>query len=360
MKTISFILLALFSFCSLSCKREASPVTPVLPPSHPTITWVADTIRNPYAGSQLMLLSIWGSDTNDVYAIGHNSAGGDASLFHYDGKKWSVVKITQGEGGFIGSYVDFNNIEGSVKNDIWAVGSRGSYFGSTIDSSLVIHYDGSRWSEVQMQRCKSGMVSLKVLGMNDVYLGGAYGEVYHYDGSTFTETILDTNVTISLGGDDIRMFAGGDTYYIDPAVRYISVYSKLNGGPWHLLKTTSEAEYYQNRTYGYYDFFSLGGGRYFCGGEGVYLLSDSTWQLSYSQDDYSYGRIRGTGPANVFAISGSDRLLHWDGVDWKLLNIPPGLNESQQFGGGLWVKGNKIFISCLYGFDVNIIYRGTY
>ena len=360
MKKALLILSILLSVYAITCRKEPPIVPPTLPPSHPTISWVADTIHNPYGGSQLSLSSIWGSDTNDVYAIGFNGAGGNASLYHYDGKKWNVVKITQGEGGFIGSDVDFNNMDGSGKNDIWAVGSRGSYYGSNIDSSLVIHYDGSRWSEVLMQRCKSGMVSLKVLGPNDVYLGGAHGEVYHYDGSTFTKTILDTNVTISLGGDDNRIFAGGDTYYIDPAVRYVSVYSKLNGGPWLLLKTTSEVKFFQQRMFGYNDYFPLGGGNYFCGGEGVYLFSDSTWQLSYSQDDYTYGRIRGTGPTNVFAISAFNRLLHWDGADWKLLNIPEGLDNNPVFGGGLWVKGNKIFISCLYGFDVNIIYRGTY
>ena len=347
-------------FAGLDCKREPPIVPPTPPPpSHPTVTWIADTIHNPYPDSQLTLTSIWGSDTNDVYALGHNSEGGSASLYHYDGTKWSVVKITQAEGGFIGSYIDLLNIDGSGKNDVWAVGSRGTPFYLNADSSLVIHYDGSAWKEVQMERCKDAMQNLKVVGPNDVYFGGSFGEVYHYDGSTFTKTVLDTNVNIALGGDDIRMYAGGTTYYLtyNP---YVAVYSKLGDGPWQLIKKTSEADYYQYRTYGYLDFYSLGGGRYFSGGEGIYVLSDSTWQLSYSADDYPYTRIRGTGPMNVFAISSFNRLLHWDGADWKLLNIPEGLGNNPVFGGGLWVKGNKIFISCLYGFDVNIIYRGTY
>ena len=358
-KRADIAVLFLVAFFALTCKKEPSPITPPPPPSHPTIAWTADTIRNPYADSQLQLSSIWGSDTNDVYATGHNGAGGNASLFHFDGKAWTVVKVTQGEGGFIASYVWLMNVDGSGRNDVWVVGSRGDYNGSNIDSSLVIHYDGSSWKEVQMQRCKFAIQSVKVNSPNDVFLGGSYGEVYHYNGSRFIETILDSNVTVILGGDNMRMFSGGYTFYLPPQSRYFCVFSSETDEAWQLIKSASEVNYYQQRTFGVLDYFSLGNGRYFVGGDGIYVVIDSTWQLSYSQDDYPYGRIRGTSADNVFAISALDRILHWDGVDWKLLNLPDGLNGNQQFGG-LWVRDNKVFISCWYGFDVNIIYRGTY
>lgn len=353
--SFTFIIIPSFSFLQMNCQDEP-PVEPPSPPSHPTITWVADTIKNPYEASQLQLYSIWGSDTNDVYAIGHNSAGGRASLYHFDGKKWSSIKVTWGEGGFINSNVSFLKIEGSSKNDVWAVGSRGSYFGSNIDSSLVIRFDGSMWKEVEMERSKHGIQGLKVISSNNIYFSGTYGEIYHYNGSTFTKSVIDSNLTIRLGGDNAGIVASGSAPFPN---EYISVYIKETNGAWRLIKKTSYEEYYKYKNYGYRDFYPLGNGKYFAAGEGIYILDDTTWQTSYSQEDYPYVLLRGTSATNVFALSPFNRLLHWNGIDWKLLNIPKGLGDNPKFAG-LWVTRNKIFISCLYSFDTNIIYRGTY
>lgn len=348
------IVLCLTVFLHLKCKEDLPPDVPP-EPSHPTIVWVADTIRNPYETSQLSLRSIWGSDTNDVYVAGHNSAGGNASLFRYDGKTWNVIRITNGEGGFIGSYISLSKIDGSSKSDIWAVGRRGSYYGWSPDSSLVIHFDGVLWKEVVMNRAKHSMQGIKVLSSSNVYLSGSNGEIYHYDGTMFSTVVLDTNFAPWIGGDADRMFAGG-------AGRYpredLSVYSKQSSEPWQLIQKMSLMEYFNKQRIGYRDFYSLGGGRYFVAGEGIFIITDTTWQMSYGGDNSSYQLIRGTTPTNVFAVSAS-HLIHWNGVDWKKVNLPEGIENTQSLTA-LWVKHNMVFVSYLYSFDTNIIYRGTY
>lgn len=355
---IFLVLTTLTIFTSMDCKNDPPSIVPPPPPSHPTITWVADTIRNPYAGVQLLLESLWGSDTNDVYAIGHNAWGGNASLYHFNGTQWSVIKVTKGEGGFIGSSVSFTKIDGSGKNDVWAVGERGSYSGIPGSSSLVIHYDGISWKEVATERSKDILQGLKVLSPNDVYISGSHGEIYHYDGTAFTKTILDTNLGIRLGGDKQRMFAGGKTVGLFPN-EYISVYSKTSEGSWTLVTTASEIEYYKSKRFGFYDFYPAGGGKYFVGGEGIYTIQDTIWQSSYNKESLPYILLRGTSPTNVFALSQFRKLLHWNGADWKQVNMPEGVTEAM-LPLGIWVHNKSIFISCYYRTDVNIIYRGTY
>ncbi len=355
----SFILITIASLFFTTCKKEESVIPPAdITPTHPTITWTADTIKNPYVGVQLLLESIWGSDTNDVYAVGHNAEGGSASMFHFNGQKWSSIKITKGEGGFIGSYVSFSEIDGSGKNDVWAVGSRGGYFGSNLDSSLVIHFDGTGWSEVSMSRCKFAIQRLKVLSSTNIYMTGSAGEVYHYDGLDFTKYVLDTNLVLTLGGDANNMFVGGRSFLLFPN-EYISVYSMQKGNPWKRIKKITEVDYYKKNDFGFYDFYPRGDGKYFAVGNGVFTVSDSLWQIKYQKDTYQYIRLRGTAPSNIFALTQLNKIIHWNGVDWKQINNPPNVN-STQYLMGLWVKGNSIFVSATYTEGINIIYRGTY
>ncbi|MFA6469025.1 MAG: hypothetical protein WCW35_09010 [Bacteroidota bacterium] len=305
-----------------------------------------------------MLLSIWGSDTNDVYAIGHNAVGGNASLYHFDGTQWSVIKITKAEGGFIDSYVSFREIDGSGKNDVWAVGRRGGYYGSSIDSSLVIHFDGSSWKEIQIDRGKHSLQGLKVLGLNDVYMSGTYGEIYHFDGTQFTKIVVDTNLAIKLGGDKQRMFAGGISTLLYPN-QYISVFSKVGNGTWTRITTATEIEYGQKRNFGFRDFYPAGSDKYFACGEGIFSIQDTFWHSSSSDKSHPYIRLSGTSPTNVFALCQTRKILHWNGVDWRESNLPENISTNSTLWG-LWVKGNNIFISCYYKEDTNIIYRGTY
>ena len=356
-KYLFFSLVTIVLFTAVNCKKDPPVVPPVeKPPSHPTITWTADTIHNPYGNYQLILSSIWGSDINDVYAVGHNEYGGRASMFHFDGTQWNVVKITKGEGGFIGSSIDLLRIDGSGKNDVWAVGSRGSYNFSNVDSSLVIHYDGTTWKEVLMDRCKFSIQGLKVVSPNDVYLGGSYGEVYHYDGVTFTKSVLDTNLIMNLGGDEQRMFIGGILW--GKLNAYTSIYSKEKNSNWKLITSTTESEYYQKHFYGRNDFYPVGDGRYFTGGEGIYTIVDTVWTEVYNDMRYSFYLIRGTSSTNIFALSSNQRLAHWNGIDWKPVNMPERLNNYATYG--LWVHGKSIFINHAYSYDTNIIYRGRY
>ena len=352
------ILLVIICISALGCKKDGPDAITTLPPSpsHPTITWTADTIRYPGGEGQLSLYSLWGSDTNDVYAIGHGSNGGTASLYHYNGQNWTIVKVSTLEGGFVDSYVSLLKIAGSEKNDVWAVGRRGE-LGSPVDSSLVIHYDGSTWSEVKMPKCEGNIAGVRVMSRTNVYLTGSHGEVYHFDGTTYSKTILDSNLVLTIGGDENRLVIGGRTFNLLPQ-DYYCVYEKNNMSNWDLLIKATDEVYHTKPRFGISDFYSLGDGRVFSVGYGIYMLTGTNWTTSL-YDDYPYYQIKGTASNNVFAISPFNMLKHWNGVDWKDVNVPVGLSSNGQFAA-LWVKDNKLFLAYLYQFSANIIYRGTY
>lgn len=359
MKNISLItllLIASFSLLQMDCKKEEQIIPPEDKPSvHPTIVWSADTIQNPYNGSQLFLTSIWGADTNDMYAVGHNERGGRAAMYHFDGLKWNSVVLTVGEGGFINSYISLIKIEGSGKNDIWAIGFRGSYYGSLIDSSLVLHYNGATWKEKEVPRGKYGYQGIKVISPNNVYFGGTNGQIIHYNGTGYEKAILDSTLDIiSIGGDENNILVGGMRIN-----KNYSVFSKQNNGSWQLIKTASEIEYAQSNSFGNYDFYPLGNGNAFVGGIGIYLLSGNSWKRIYDDQSYPFYSIKGTSPANIFAMSSFNRVVHWNGVDWKPILMPEGLSDRRSLQA-LWVDSKYVYLSYYYKYDQTIIFKGRY
>lgn len=352
--TINFI--ALLSFLQINCKSEEQIIPPVEKPSiHPTITWTGDTIRNPYLNAQFILESIWGTDTNNIYATGWNGFGGRASLYQYDGQQWKAIKITTGEGGFIGSYVHLRKLDGSGKNDVWAIGLRGGYYGSSTDSSVAIHFDGKEWKEVLMPRCKDFLNSIKVFSPNNVYLGGSYGEIYYYDGTSFQKTYFDSTMDVlSIDGDGVNILAAGGELNGN-----YGVFSKLGSEPWKMIQYSRESDYARENTFGSTSIYHLGGGKYFTSDVGIYYYDGTHWSRVYSDGYYAFYWLRGTSANNVFALSNSFKLVHWNGMDWKPVNLPEGLDQKRIIAG-LWTYKNNIYLSYQNTYSSAIIYKGSY
>jgi photosystem II stability/assembly factor-like uncharacterized protein len=100
---------------------------------------------------------------------------------------------------------------GASSDDLWAVGGGGF----EEDSPVLIHYDGSAWSEVPLSLERPNVHAFfKVWGSapDDVWVVGQRGAALHYDGRTWTE--LDTGVEEDLisvwgtGPDQVVMVGG--------------------------------------------------------------------------------------------------------------------------------------------------------
>lgn len=152
------------------------------------------------------LLAIWGNSYDDIWAVGI-----DGIILHYNGALWSIFTRV---GNHLGAVLGFapddvwtcgangaiyrfdganwtqlasptaNNlygISGSSNQDIWICGLAGT----------VIHYDGAAWQVLSVPTpaalygiLKESDTSVWVVGYN---WGTFRSEVWHYDGSTWTQ-----------------------------------------------------------------------------------------------------------------------------------------------------------------------------
>lgn len=133
-------------------------------------------------GSPGALYGIWGtSDASVKYAVGAGgkivkSAGGGAWQAMTSPTSHTLVRVS-----------------GTSANDVWAVGD-----------SVLIHYDGTAWTNVPMtgdlyylqSRAPSQLQGVFQLGLwarspDEVYLGGENGAIARYDGRTRTWSEMD-------------------------------------------------------------------------------------------------------------------------------------------------------------------------
>ena len=163
------------------------------------------------------LLATWASSVDDVWVVGgREGAGGEPSVFHYDGTAWTklatgypnvdlwqVFGFAGGPvyfGGSNGTILRYQNgafeklttpatditfgLWGSSPDDVWAVG------GQTTGRAFVWRYRGTAFEavpDVPPQLVTSGTV-WKVTGRaaDDVWMSAAQGFVLHWDGATLS------------------------------------------------------------------------------------------------------------------------------------------------------------------------------
>jgi hypothetical protein len=129
-------------------------------------------------GSQLRFprgfAGVWGTSESDVFAVG---AGG--IIVHYDGSQWSPMSS--------GTTSWLWDVWGSSSTDVFAVGTNEN------DDSVILHYDGSSWSEMVRFQFQEQTPLRKIWGSSgrDVYMLSPYGQLRHYDGTTWSLVFLE-------------------------------------------------------------------------------------------------------------------------------------------------------------------------
>lgn len=112
--------------------------------------WLA--VAGPSPGTTLNeLRAVDASEPNDVWAVGRTSSGlGEQPLvLHYEGTEWSEVELPSGIDGVL------NGVAAISPADVWAVGSVGDPAAS-LERALVLHWDGTAWAEVDIGRETGG------------------------------------------------------------------------------------------------------------------------------------------------------------------------------------------------------------
>jgi len=92
----------------------------------------------------LHVASIHGDSSNDVWAVGgfRDSQGIDRALImHYDGSSWTQVPSPSPSSDFN----DLTSVHATSATDAWAVGT---FDNGTADQTLILHWNGTAWQQV--------------------------------------------------------------------------------------------------------------------------------------------------------------------------------------------------------------------
>jgi len=179
----------------LSCRKN--PAIYQMPNDPRAYTWTVDTLLfyQHNIGWATTLNRLWGSSPNDVYAVGLcTSAGG--RMYHFNGEKWQYSKKVRVIGQN-GPY-SITNIFGFSSDDIWAVGYQdpGDIY-EDLYQNLIMHYNGVEWNKVygsEPDTMYRELTSIWGSSPDDIWFGGCWGDMYHWDGQTVTQDTMPFDV----------------------------------------------------------------------------------------------------------------------------------------------------------------------
>jgi hypothetical protein len=275
------------------------------------------------------LYGVWGSDGSDVFAVGSYWSMSPVIL-HYDGTGWSEMTIPTSE-----SLCAVRGVWGSSGSDVFAVGSGGT----------ILHYHSAEWS-VMTSPTSAELVGVWGSGDRDVFAVGAGGTILHYDGATWTSMVSGTGVWLNgvWGSSDGDVFAVGN-----PPGTILH----YNGAVWTSMDsgvTESLSDVWGSR---HSDVFAVG-----VGGRMVHY-DGTTWSvMSSSTTQYLKGLGGTTG--DVFAVGENGAILHYSNPAAPLylpVDIKPGTCPNPIPANG---KGAlSVAIAGFEGFDAACIDPGS-
>jgi len=337
--TIAFTLL----FFSMCCKNEPTKPPDEIIKNPREYVWTVDTLT--YPGSmQVYMKSIWASSPANVYVVGHNEDPGPGTMFHYDGIKWSTAHFHSADGGTISGAVDLFSVYGFGPNDVYAVGEH--IFDNPapppnfLDSSLIIHFDGVQWREIQIPRMR-GLVSVWGVNSQDVWAAGYYGSLYHFDG-LWHRVLLDT--TLSFG----NIFGLSSTDIYTACARILDKDNQrdstqyfmyhFNGSSWSPIDSSYEFPGYSQERFG----FNLWGTtiNIYSAYQKVYKKTGSSW-TSILNTGLPFYSIFGTDDNNILVGGYGNQIYHFNGTDWFQFKQ---LSDATKFCTSIWCNDKEAFI----------------
>jgi len=300
-----------------------------------------------------VLLSVWGSGPEDVYA-----GGAGQTLLHGSGFTWELLPLPEGAVA--------SDIHGSAWNSIY-VAAGPSYGGEY----RMLRYDGAVWSDVEPAVNDTNYpVSIWVFGIDDVFiittwvlpmLPGVYGtSVAHFDGTAWSGVWSDEfasgydgqrNFEDMAGTEDGQLFAVGVSHIShegepsavvsdgvawwkedvpEPDLHGVwaldaeNVWAVGDGGA-VLERGDAAWEHEDAPTSARLDgIFGWSADEQIAVGDGVILNKNgAAWELQdVPADGALLHGVWGASPTDVYAVGeldGGALILHYDGVAWLIV-----------------------------------------
>ncbi len=261
------------------------------------------------------LYDVWGTDENNVYAVGGVTINDTTyGVIHWDGNMWKGSLL---RGGLF-------SVFGFSSSDIWVVGNG------------VAHYNGIHWEEITNDNVLNNNVeytSLWGTSSNNLYLGNLRRNIVHWDGSSGTvEQIPEDIVVFDIQGTDNNFIiaAGNDLYW--PGYAFTK-----NSNTWVTIPQL---------VYAYIDLESVyivnNKEAYLCG-SGIIDYIDGKSTLHSDITTQALNKIRGNKESGDIFTVGYKEVLHYNGVDWHSYRTELSIiNESDL--KSVYVTESKVFI----------------
>lgn len=315
-------------------------------------TWAMDTLGI-YPSD---LHGVWGTDANNVYAVGLIFYSYDPYRFtgivHWDGTQWTSMEYHEG---------DVNDIYGFGPDDIWAVGS---YQVGYEGFALIAHWDGQQWTTWKHHEY-GGLAAVWGTSSSNLYAVGANGLILHYDGQQWIPQESGTSLSLNdiFGLNSKHIYVTGKELSSGSGVLL-----RYNGKTW---RTLTRGGYPQDSAMLYGIFRSVWASssrKLYVVGALSYEGVPGNWMLSEipynAPGDNLVGltamnRVRGTTSSNVFICGDRNLMIHWNGNSWHLYHqfFDKTKNSSLK---DIWTQNENIFVVGYEGgLSSAVIYRGT-
>ncbi|OEV05240.1 hypothetical protein [Streptomyces oceani] len=152
-------------------------------------------------------------------------------LLHGSGKGWKKSELPA---EIEGKDTSLTGIEASGPDNVWLFGERAD---NAESAPFVYRYDGERWRKVPRPAGSAGVVSVAVVGSDDVWALHGDSAASHWDGEGWTKTKLpaDANTLGNAGADQVWAVGSqddqkGETLSQPAAMRW-------DGESWKLIDT---------------------------------------------------------------------------------------------------------------------------
>jgi len=343
---VSVSIAVTFFLTGFACKENPpGPPDNTPKPGKRDYVWTVDTLA--YPGSfQTLMRDIWASSAKDVYVVGHNDQN-RGKMYHYDGSDWKLVRLSTSEGGNILGPIDLVAVHGFDSNNVWAVGEK-IYTNPNpppdfLDSSLIIHYDGTGWREVPIER-GSFLTTIWGANPNNIWAAGIYGSLYHYDGVTWEKISFDTTINFGamfgFSSSDIYVPCGRkiDTVSPDDTSQYLLYH--YDGQKWMPIDSFLAYPGYGSAKFGYSKLWGTSDVSMYSVGQMIFQKNGSAWKIILATTLAFYD-IFGSSDLNVFAVGMYNQIFHFNGEDWYRFDQFIDLNK---YCEGVWCDGNEVFL----------------
>ncbi|MGE5351125.1 MAG: hypothetical protein ACM3P0_03525 [Acidobacteriota bacterium] len=283
-------------------------------------TWKVDSIGT----TQSQLNGIWGSSSNDVWAVGrfYNGHYPISHIAHYNGNGWTQNFPSLFAPGLRGGFL--NGIYGLSKDKMWVVGEGLSTIPfPTRDTTwaFAAYWNKDKWVDISPKSFNVRLSAVWAYDENNVWAVGPSGSILYYNGVTWTEQYNNSGYMLyDIQGTDPKHLyaAGADNSYTK------GILLKFTGTDWQRVHPS-----YYDAHGPFHSVWMESEKSIWVAGIGMIIHGDGS-----DGDDWVYyhvnsglRKIRGLSANDFFAGGYDGAIGHFNG---KTLNINTDIHTDQQ------------------------------